>query len=206
MSYSYSDTSCCSTVSSELKLYQAFIFSIPIFFTFILLFLFYLFYLRRRRRRMDWPSVQQTSYLHNNPRLSECGLNKEIREMLPIIVFKETFSIRDTLCSVCLGDYQAEDRLQQIPVCSHTFHMDCIDHWLTSHTTCPLCRLSLVPASSDSHLSDNQSEPQPQEIHNQVISECPPDINNTQDESSGPAEHRDSRISNEELRTEELPV
>lgn len=48
--------SCCSSVSAELKLYQAFIFSVPIFFTFILLFFFYLFYLRRRRA--DWSSLR----------------------------------------------------------------------------------------------------------------------------------------------------
>ena len=28
--------------------------------------------------------------------------------------------------------------------------MDCIDHWLATHTTCPLCRLSLVPDSKSS--------------------------------------------------------
>lgn len=25
--------------------------------------------------------------------------------------------------------------------------MDCIDHWLATHTTCPLCRLSLIPSA-----------------------------------------------------------
>lgn len=62
-------------------------------------------------------------------------------------------------CSVCLADYQAEDKLQQIPACGHAFHMDCIDHWLTTHTTCPLCRLSLLaPAKASSELSDIQQE------------------------------------------------
>lgn len=50
-------------------------------------------------------------------------------------------------CSVCLGDYEADDRLQQIPACGHTFHIDCIDHWLATHTTCPLCRLSLLSSA-----------------------------------------------------------
>ncbi|KAF5200077.1 Ring-h2 finger protein atl7 [Thalictrum thalictroides] len=171
MSYSYSDTpSCCSSASAELKLYQAFIFSIPIFFTFILLFLFYLFYLRRRR--VNWSSMQMRALYQNYPaRLSESGLKKEVREMLPIIVFKESFSIKDTQCSVCLGDYQAEDRLQQIPVCGHTFHMDCIDHWLATHTTCPLCRLSLVPAAkSDSDPSHNQGEIQAIETVSGIVS------------------------------------
>ena len=25
--------------------------------------------------------------------------------------------------------------------------MECIDHWLSTHTTCPLCRLSLLASS-----------------------------------------------------------
>lgn len=62
-------------------------------------------------------------------------------------------------CSVCLADYQAEDKLQRIPACGHAFHMDCIDHWLTTHTTCPLCRLSLLaPAKAPSELPDIQQE------------------------------------------------
>ncbi|KAL3845727.1 hypothetical protein ACJIZ3_003130 [Penstemon smallii] len=143
---------CCSRASSELKLYQTFIFSVPIFFTFILLFLFYLFYLRRRR--VDWSSLRMRtansvplSESSNDISKCELGLKKEVREMLPIIVFRESFSVNDTQCSVCLGDYQAEDRLQQIPACGHTFHMDCIDLWLATHTTCPLCRQSLLPST-----------------------------------------------------------
>ncbi|KAK3229693.1 hypothetical protein Dsin_001574 [Dipteronia sinensis] len=137
-----------STASAELKLYQAFIFSVPIFFTFILLLLFYLFYLRRRR--VDWSSLRMRTSLediNNDISRAEMGLKKELREMLPIIIYKESFSIRDTQCSVCLGDYQAEDKLQQIPACGHAFHMDCIDHWLASHITCPLCRLSLLASA-----------------------------------------------------------
>ncbi|PIA55261.1 hypothetical protein AQUCO_00800174v1 [Aquilegia coerulea] len=202
MSYSYSDTpSCCSTASAELKLYQAFIFSIPIFFTFILVFLFYLFYLRRRR--VNWSSMQMRALYQNHmPRLSESGLKKEVREMLPIIVFKESFSIKDTQCSVCLGDYQAEDRLQQIPVCGHTFHMDCIDHWLATHTTCPLCRLSLVPAAkSDSDPSHNQGETQATETGNGIVPES-----NIEDgqylqstESARVAEQSTCHVSNDEM-------
>ncbi|KAH6833961.1 RING/U-box superfamily protein [Perilla frutescens var. hirtella] len=159
-------SNCCSTASSQLKIYQAFIFSVPIFFTFILLFFFYWFYLRRRRA--DWSSLRMRA---NNSVLCELGLKKELREMLPILVFNESFSVKDTLCSVCLGEYQAEDRLQQIPACGHTFHMDCIDLWLTTHTTCPLCRQSLLASSSNgasnvdeaSHDQTNEEDPQSSE-------------------------------------------
>ncbi|XP_050207903.1 RING-H2 finger protein ATL7-like [Mercurialis annua] len=148
-----------SSSVAELKLYQAFIFSVPIFFTFVLLFLFYLFYLRRRR--VDWASLRMRANVqdHNDILRAELGLKKEVREMLPIIVYKESFSVRDTQCPVCLGDYQAEDKLQQIPKCGHTFHMECIDPWLANHTTCPLCRLSLIsPVKISSESPNNQVE------------------------------------------------
>ncbi|XP_010912670.1 RING-H2 finger protein ATL58 [Elaeis guineensis] len=149
MSCSSSDPpSYCSTASPELKLYQAFIFSVPVFFTFVLLILFYLFYLRRRRA--NWQSLRmRASHLGRGevPRSSESGLKKEVREMLPVVIFKASFLIRETQCSVCLGEYQPNDRLQRIPQCGHTFHVDCIDHWLTTNTTCPLCRASLLPVT-----------------------------------------------------------
>jgi len=66
--------------------------------------------------------------------------------MLPVVIFKESFLIRETQCSVCLADYQPDERLQKIPPCGHTFHISCIDHWLSTNTTCPLCRVSLLPA------------------------------------------------------------
>lgn len=135
-----------------LKVYESIIFSGPIVLTLIIVFLFYFFYLRRHS--VDWSSLRMRvsrseSSLSAATGVSEVGLKKEFREMLPIIVFKESFSVKDSLCSVCLGDYQAEDRLQQIPACGHTFHQNCIDHWLATHTTCPLCRVSLIGSSKN---------------------------------------------------------
>ncbi|KAJ4838066.1 hypothetical protein Tsubulata_026903, partial [Turnera subulata] len=133
--------------SNEVKIYQSFMYSVPIFFIIIVAFLLYLFYLYHRRSRMDWGSLRVQASLEDNIDVSraELGLKKELREMLPIIVYKESFSVNDTQCAVCLGDYQPEERLQQIPACGHTFHMECIDSWLANHITCPLCRLSLLP-------------------------------------------------------------
>ncbi|KAG2651589.1 RING-H2 finger protein ATL58-like [Panicum virgatum] len=135
----------CSAESPELKLYQAFIFSVPVFFTFVLLLFFYLFYLRRRRANWQSLRMRTNNLIRDNPRL-ECGLKKEMREMLPVVIYKESFLIRETQCSVCLADYQPDERLQRIPPCGHTFHINCIDHWLSKNTTCPLCRVSLLPA------------------------------------------------------------
>ncbi len=52
-------------------------------------------------------------------------------------------------CAVCLSDFEEEDDLRLLPGCKHVFHKDCIDVWFQSHSTCPLCRASLVPKTSD---------------------------------------------------------
>lgn len=43
-------------------------------------------------------------------------------------------------CAVCLCEFSELDKLRLLPLCSHAFHIDCIDTWLLSNSTCPLCR------------------------------------------------------------------
>ncbi|KAD6796414.1 hypothetical protein R6Q59_019796 [Mikania micrantha] len=47
-------------------------------------------------------------------------------------------------CAVCLNEFQDHETLRLLPTCSHVFHRDCIDTWLVSHVTCPVCRADLV--------------------------------------------------------------
>ncbi|KAH9500015.1 hypothetical protein Btru_076169 [Bulinus truncatus] len=42
-------------------------------------------------------------------------------------------------CSICLSDYQRGDEKRILP-CSHNFHMNCVDQWLLTNATCPVCR------------------------------------------------------------------
>ncbi|EGV93382.1 E3 ubiquitin-protein ligase RNF6 [Cricetulus griseus] len=43
------------------------------------------------------------------------------------------------VCSVCISDYVAGNKLRQLP-CLHEFHIHCIDRWLSENCTCPVCR------------------------------------------------------------------
>ncbi|KAL6602811.1 hypothetical protein ACP70R_043172 [Stipagrostis hirtigluma subsp. patula] len=48
-------------------------------------------------------------------------------------------------CSVCLGTVQDGEMVRRLPLCKHLYHVECIDMWLASHTTCPVCRADVEP-------------------------------------------------------------
>ncbi|GAV68674.1 zf-RING_2 domain-containing protein [Cephalotus follicularis] len=131
----------------QLKLYQAFIFSIPILFSIILFLLFYLFYLKRRASNnlsSSPPPILPRSSNHSTSYVaSPChkiGSKEELKDELQIVLFDEKLRTRDSQCSVCLGEFEFKEELHQVPLCKHVFHIDCIHHWLCSNSTCPLCR------------------------------------------------------------------
>ncbi|KAL5747734.1 hypothetical protein ACOSP7_024751 [Xanthoceras sorbifolium] len=130
----------------QLKLYQAFIFSIPILFSVILILLFYLFYLKRRASILSsTPPILPTTSNQASPYIHSIGWNVDIRGKLPIVLFDEELKSRDTQCCVCLGEFEIKDELLQVPSCKHVFHVDCLNHWLHSNRTCPLCRCCIIP-------------------------------------------------------------
>ncbi|GAV63196.1 zf-RING_2 domain-containing protein [Cephalotus follicularis] len=53
-------------------------------------------------------------------------------------------------CAVCLTEFEDDETLRLIPNCDHVFHPECIDEWLSLHTTCPVCRANLVPQPGES--------------------------------------------------------
>ncbi|KAJ1685285.1 hypothetical protein LUZ63_016675 [Rhynchospora breviuscula] len=75
----------------------------------------------------------------------ECihGLSKLVIASLPTFKYNKN-RITDTsdgeVCSVCLEPFQEGEVVRELPRCQHLFHAECIDMWLYSHITCPLCR------------------------------------------------------------------
>lgn len=134
----------------QLKLYQAFIFSIPILFSIILCLLFYLFYLKRRANSMSshHPTTQQSAASNQSasflPPQWNLGIKGDLRDKLRVVLFDEELRARDSICCVCLGEYEMKEELRQLPLCKHVFHGDCICHWLLNNTTCPLCRCPVI--------------------------------------------------------------
>nr|XP_043629012.1 RING-H2 finger protein ATL13-like [Erigeron canadensis] len=83
--------------------------------------------------------LQQLFHLHDS------GVDQSYIDTLPVFSYKSIIGVKDPFdCAVCLCEFECEDKLRLLPKCSHAFHMDCIDTWLLSHSTCPLCRGSLL--------------------------------------------------------------
>ncbi|XP_004501166.1 E3 ubiquitin-protein ligase ATL42-like [Cicer arietinum] len=83
------------------------------------------------------PSNQQ----NNRSRSIVYGVEQQIIETLPFFKFSSLKGSKQGLeCTVCLSRFEDEEILRLLPKCKHAFHMNCIDKWLESHSTCPLCR------------------------------------------------------------------
>ncbi|CAL5407497.1 unnamed protein product [Camellia sinensis] len=73
------------------------------------------------------------------------GLHPSTINSFPIILHNSSTmkTVDDSECCICLGIFQNEDKVKVLPKCHHCYHSDCVDRWLTAHSSCPLCRSSL---------------------------------------------------------------
>lgn len=46
-------------------------------------------------------------------------------------------------CIICLGEFEDGDVVKVLPRCQHSYHCECVDRWLRTRSSCPLCRNSL---------------------------------------------------------------
>ncbi|MED6116840.1 hypothetical protein PIB30_103998, partial [Stylosanthes scabra] len=101
-------------------------------------FIFWWLYVRPHRHH---PTVNHTSTPRNQIRNN--GVDEDTLKKIPLI----TFSSQDynpgqieLECSICLGELKDGEVLRMLPVCSHAFHVPCIDEWFKEHNNCPYCR------------------------------------------------------------------
>ncbi|CAL5053171.1 unnamed protein product [Urochloa decumbens] len=92
------------------------------------------------------------------------GLGASAIANLPVHIYKKKSSGVGDECSVCLGEVKPKETVKQLPICAHLFHEGCIDVWLRSHGTCPVCRspvnaaaAAAVPASVEIVVHTNQA-------------------------------------------------
>nr|CAD1828509.1 unnamed protein product [Ananas comosus var. bracteatus] len=151
--------------------------SVVVLFASVLLVLFLHLYLRWRILR------RSSSFLRRRaPRLvfsgegdaaaaAPRGLDPAVLGSLPVIVFshgggggdEEEGAVAE--CAVCLSEFAEGEKVRTLPRCGHRFHIQCIDMWFLSHSTCPLCRSAverpppppLIAAAADECVNPSSS-------------------------------------------------
>ncbi|KAK9275872.1 hypothetical protein L1049_023145 [Liquidambar formosana] len=101
----------------------------------------------------------------------EPGLDPSIIESFPNFTYSAVKDLRQGKygleCAICLSEFVDDDLLRLLAVCCHVFHQDCIDLWLKSHKTCPVCRRTLddpvkspekLPAINDFAMHESNHE------------------------------------------------
>ncbi|XP_060188915.1 E3 ubiquitin-protein ligase ATL41-like [Lycium barbarum] len=103
--------------------------------------------LRRQTRRRA--ALQRVSIITSVAQVEppKTGLDPSIIASLPIFIFKQNDHIENNSieCTVCLSILENEETVRTLPNCKHIFHAECIDKWLGSHSTCPICRTEAEP-------------------------------------------------------------
>ncbi|XP_042410260.1 E3 ubiquitin-protein ligase ATL6-like [Zingiber officinale] len=82
-------------------------------------------------------------------RASRLGLDPAVLDSFPTMSYSEAKAHRQGKggaleCAVCLSEFASDDTLRLLNPCFHVFHVDCIDTWLDTHVTCPVCRANLA--------------------------------------------------------------
>ncbi|XP_051127995.1 RING-H2 finger protein ATL64-like [Andrographis paniculata] len=109
----------------------------------------YIARLRRRqyeRRRDMLVSRSQILMYIDSLSAVDRGLEPQVLNSLPLYIYtpkpeqSPEQSPAAAECAVCLSEFEFQDVVRLLPKCNHCYHLECIDTWFRSHSTCPICR------------------------------------------------------------------
>ncbi|XWS12230.1 hypothetical protein CRYUN_Cryun37aG0071900 [Craigia yunnanensis] len=123
---------------------------------------------RRNRRHFVFAPGQDTVH----PLRATKGLDSKLLASLPVLMFRQE-EFKGLECAVCLCELVEGEKARLLPKCNHGFHVDCIDMWFQSHSTCPLCRNPVVSVqfeNSSSVMSGDEANGHVQSPHDGLAS------------------------------------
>lgn len=99
---------------------------------------------RQARRRVALQGIGIIARIHSEEPPKR-GLEPMVIDSLPILMYKNIehgseHSGVNPECAVCLSVFEDGQMIRALPNCKHNFHAECIDKWLGSQSSCPICR------------------------------------------------------------------
>ncbi|KAI3751272.1 hypothetical protein L2E82_22320 [Cichorium intybus] len=87
----------------------------------------------------------------NSPPLSRPqGLDAATINSIPITIYHRSPADLSSLatndsseCSICLGVFEEGEKVKVLQSCCHCYHCECVDKWLITHSSCPMCRTTV---------------------------------------------------------------
>ncbi|PKA57706.1 RING-H2 finger protein ATL2 [Apostasia shenzhenica] len=82
------------------------------------------------------------------------GLDPVVLKSLPLLFFTPYAGAGEDEqfeCAVCLNEFEEGEKVRLLPRCGHRFHIECIDMWFFSHSTCPICRAAVEAVNEPAH-------------------------------------------------------
>lgn len=130
---------------------------VAIIFTIILILIFFIGFSSIFFCRCFLQNLLYTWHLRNSsngtpidprvPTNGHLGLDPSIIKSFPTFTYssvkdyrKESYGLE---CAICLVEFDDDSLLRLVTSCNHVYHQDCIDLWLETHKTCPVCRAIL---------------------------------------------------------------
>nr|XP_043626857.1 RING-H2 finger protein ATL51-like [Erigeron canadensis] len=107
-------------------------------------------YCKRRENQLNPPLESDTRNVSTTTRdqlqHATTGLDDSLIKSIAVCKYmKGDGVVEGADCAVCLSEFQEGESLRLLPKCGHAFHLPCIDTWLRSHSSCPLCRAHVMP-------------------------------------------------------------
>lgn len=88
------------------------------------------------------------------------GLDESLIKKITVCRYQKSGGLIDgSECAVCLSEFREDEPLRLMPKCSHAFHLPCIDTWLKSQSSCPLCRADVEAAAVVQTPPNSQASP-----------------------------------------------
>nr|XP_002124964.1 RING finger protein 150 [Ciona intestinalis] len=60
----------------------------------------------------------------------------------------------ESVCAICIENYKTAEVVRELP-CRHIFHKKCVDPWLHTKHTCPMCKINIIKTTGN--CEDNDS-------------------------------------------------